>query len=390
MPFAPEFALVAACCRWPPSPERDEAVRSAAAGIDWPLAARMARRHRVEGLVWKALRQVRIDVPDEAASLLAAAASRIARRSLGMAAECFRLERLLAAEGIAALILKGVPLGKLAYGTIGLKMGSDIDLLVLPDEVERAASVLERGGYCLATPQGPAARERLGFWHEGWKESVWVSETRGFQIDLHSRLTDNPRLLPGLDARSPRQSVEISTGLALETLATDEHFAYLCVHGASSAWFRLKWIADLAALIAPCAPEEVERLYRRSQQLGAGRAAAQALLLIEALFSPPLPQALMAELRADRVSRWLLRIALRKLSGRAAATELEDTRLGTASIHLMQLALLPGWRFKLSELGRQLVSPYDQLAVPLPRALSFLYPLVFVARRLPRPGRRGA
>jgi hypothetical protein len=101
-----------------------------------------------------------------------------------------------------------------------------------------------------------------------------------------------------------------------------------------------------------------------------------------------LPRGLSAELKRDRINRWLLTIAMRKLAGRAVAAELEDTRLGTASIHLMQFGLLPGWRFKMSEASRQLVSPYDQLAVPLPKALTFLYPLVFVVRRLPRPWRR--
>jgi hypothetical protein len=75
---------------------------------------------------------------------------------------------------------------------------------------------------------------------------------------------------------------------------------------------------------------------------------------------------------------------LRKLAGRAEADELEATRLGTATIHLLQFGLKKGVRYKIGELRRQLISPYDQLAVPLPRGLAFLYPLVFVLRRLPR------
>lgn len=48
---------------------------------------------------------------------------------------------------------------------------------------------------------------------------------------------------------SARQLVEVACGIELPTLARDEPSAHLCVHGASSAWFRLKWITDLAALI---------------------------------------------------------------------------------------------------------------------------------------------
>ena len=58
MPFPPELLLVTACCRWPPSPEREAAVRDAAAArIDWELFPRVVARHRVEGLVHDGLRR---------------------------------------------------------------------------------------------------------------------------------------------------------------------------------------------------------------------------------------------------------------------------------------------------------------------------------------------
>jgi hypothetical protein len=381
-----EFQLVAACCRWPPSPARVAAVAATAPEVDWPMVARIAGRHRVEGLVWSALKLSGIVVPEPAAASLRAAAARIARQNLALGAESLRLSARFGEAGIRHLFVKGISLGALVYGDIGPKMGWDIDLLVPLDMVEAAAAVLEGAGYRLAIPSGPNARERLPRWHEFWKESVWTTPD-GLNVELHTRLSDNPMLLAGVGPTSPLQRVEVAKGRTLSTLATDELFAYLCVHGASSAWFRLKWIADVGALIGGCAPEEIERLYRRSQALGAGRSAAQALLLCRRLFGTLLPPALAAELHTDRMNRWLLAIALRKLAGRAVATELRDTRLGTATIHLMQLGLLPGLKFKLAELGRQLVNPEDRLAVRLPRGLGFLYPMMAVSRRFGRRAR---
>ncbi|HEX8571746.1 MAG TPA: nucleotidyltransferase family protein [Allosphingosinicella sp.] len=379
-----EFQLVAACCRWPPSPARDQAVLAATAGADWPLVARIAERHRVEGLVANALRLAGAEVPEEAGERLRASATRIARQNLVLAAESLRLSALLDDAGVRHHFVKGVTLGALVYGTVGPKMGWDIDLLVPPAAVERAAAALEGKGYRLAIPAGARARERLGLWHDHWKESVWVKAEGGLHVELHTRLADNPGLLTEVGPESPAVPIEVTPGRTLPTLERDQLFAYLCVHGASSAWFRLKWIADVGALLGPCAPAEIERLYRRSQALGAGRSAAQALLLCERLFEIALPPALAAELRAGRMNRWLLAVALRKLAGRSVATELQDTRLGTATIHLMQLGLLPGLRFKVGELGRQLVNPLDRIAVPLPRGLAFLYPLVAISRRLTR------
>lgn len=379
-----EFELVAACCRWPPSPERDSAVLAAAAQADWTLVARIAERNRVEGLVWNALRQSGASLPGEVGERLQASADRIARQNLSLTAESLRLSGLLGQAQVRHLFVKGITLGVLAYGSIGPKMGWDIDLLVPFESVEPAAASLEAAGYRLVLPRGPKGRERLGLWHRHWKESVWVTPGSGLTVELHSRLNDNPLLLPGVGPDSPRRQVEVSRGRFLETLRTDELFAYLCVHGASSAWFRLKWIADVAALLGGCPPAEIERLYRRSQELGAGRAAAQALLLGERLLATPVPSALVAELRADPINRWLLSVALRKLAGRTLTAELDEKLLGTGTIHIMQFALLPGLRFKYAELCRQLVNPADRIALPLPRALGFLYPLVAVSRRLNR------
>lgn len=363
MHLPPEFELVGACCRWPPSQDRDEAVRAAAGGrIDWMLVAGIARRHRVEGLVWNALRQAGATVPPEAAEPLRASAERIARQNLRLTAESLRLAARLEEAGIPHLFVKGVALGALIYGTVGPKMGWDIDLLVPLAEVEAAAAALEAAGYRLVLPSGLRARARLERFHRDWKESVWTSADGALTVELHTRLSDNPMLLGGVGPESPARTVEVARGRFLPTLGDDELFAYLCVHGASSAWFRLKWIADVAALLAAAEPEEVERLYRRSQALGAGRASAQALLLCERLFGTTLPPALAAELRADRTNRWLLRVALRKLAGRTLATELHHVRFGTATIHLMQLGLLPGLRFKLGELRRQLASVAARLA----------------------------
>lgn len=377
-----EFQLVAACCRWPPSPARDQAVQAAADSADWVLVARIAERHRVEGFVWNALRQAGLAFPAEVGERLQAAAARITRQNLILTGESLRLSALLDRAEIRHLFVKGITLGVLAYGSIGPKMGWDIDLLVPLESLEEAASALESAGYRLLLPKGPKARERLGLWHRHWKESVWARPGGGPTVELHTRLNDNPLLLPGVGPDSPPRQVEVSKGKFLATLPADELFAYLCVHGASSAWFRLKWIADVGALLGACPPGEIERLYRRAQALGAGRAPAQALLLCERLFATPLPPALSAELRSDRVNRWLLAIGLRKLAGRTMTAELNERLLGTGTIHLMQLALLPGLGFKYSELRRQLVNPADRIAVPLPKALGFLYPLVALWRRL--------
>lgn len=365
MPFPPEFDLVAACCRWPPSPARVGAARAAAAGaIDWPFLLRIASRHRVQGLVHDGLSRAGVAPPPEAAAQLASAAAAIARENLAFAAEAHRLRGLLDSAGIDFLFVKGVTLNMLAYGTLALKRAVDIDVVVSAEDERRAIAAVHDAGYECLEPGPAAGEDEILAWSDRHKHSAW---RRGATlVELHASLVDSPNLLQGVSLASPRQEVPVTGGLSLPTLATDELFAYLCVHGATHAWSRLKWLADVNALIGHGPAGELGRLYGASVALGAGRASGQALLLCRDLFGLGLPETLERQLRRDGGTRHLVAAALDAMVRGGADSELDDQLLGTAGIHLSHLRLRRGLRFKLSETARKLgsVGGGPLLAVP--------------------------
>jgi hypothetical protein len=254
--------------------------------------------------------------------------------------------------GIPLLFLKGLTVGALAYGNAALKSAIDIDLLIDPGDLAPTSALLNDVGYRLVIPSKLAALDR---WHRRSKESVWIRQQPSLQIDLHTRVADSPRLIPSINVHSQRQLVDVGSGIRLPTLADEELFAYLAVHGAWSAWFRLKWIADLAAILHQRRPEDIRSLYDRSRQLGCGRSAGQALLLADRLFGTlGSVEDLRRELAQDRRTRQLSERALAILScGRGEPTE---RRLGTLPIHLMELELVPGLTYKISEVARQALS----------------------------------
>jgi putative nucleotidyltransferase-like protein len=368
---------MAACCRWPPSPRRDEAVRRCASPpLRWDIFERLVARHRVGGLVHDGLRRAGIAPPADIAARLAAEARDIARQNLAFAAECARLQGLLEAAGTDFLFLKGVTLNRLAYDTLALKKAWDIDLLVDPADYQNAMNLIEGAGYRCTHPEGDPTREEILSWVERHKHSIWTNAA-GTAVELHNCLIDNPVLLPGLSVRSPRQRVEIAPGLVLPTLAKDELFAYLCAHGAAHAWSRLKWLADAAALIKDDDEAEIARLHRRSVELGGGRSAGQALLLCARLFETQLPPALERALRGDLATRLLVRIALRMMVLGGLGKELDEMTFGTARIHLSYLLLGRGARYKLEQLRRTLLGAPSEGA-PLPKRL--VRPLLYLPR----------
>jgi hypothetical protein len=368
----PEFLLVAACCRWPASPSRDAAVRDAAARVaDWNGVLQAVRRQRVGGLTHDALVAAKIDIPPPVAAKLAAQPAHIAQENLRLAREASRLQRLFAATQIPVVTLKGLALAQLAYGSYASKQTRDLDLLVPLEYAEAAMQLLEGEGYVLLSPAkqlGEAQRRaviRYG------KDVELMHRDSKLLLDLQWRVAENPLLLKGIDADSPAQDVVLADGLSLRTLALPDLFAYLCVHGAYHAWSRLKWLADLNALIASH-HADVTQLYRHAQSRGAGLCAGQALLLCQRLLDLRLPEPLGAEIQHDRRVEKLAAIALQTMTRSQLKKDIGDV---TDNVR-MKFLLGQGWPFFAAQCRIALVGVRDVIAVPLPRPLHFLYPLL--------------
>ncbi|MCW3797080.1 nucleotidyltransferase family protein [Sphingomonas sp. BN140010] len=316
--------------------------RLAAPPGGWDRLPRLAERHRIGGLLWRRLAQQRRELPPAIGAALKREAQATAATNLHSAAECRRLAIAFGKERLPLLFVKGLTLSRLAYGDALVKMSRDIDLLVLPHDVGRAAPLLLALGY---RPELPADPRLITAWHRRSKESVWRGPGN-LLLELHSRLNDNPRVMAGVTAATPARLVEVAPGLQLPTLPEPELLAYLAVHGASSAWFRLKWLADFANLLLGRGSVELAGVHARMLALGCGRAGSVALLLASELFDLPLATGL----EADWATRRLSAEAIRQME---LLMEPTDRRLGTAGIHLSQLLIGNGLAFPLRESWRR-------------------------------------
>lgn len=348
--FSPEFDLLVQCCRWN-FIGAERAGPAIPPAVDWDRFHSLARFHRVQGFAWQCLGAAGVPPSSTGVKQLEAEAIAIASRNLQIATEMHELARSFETSSTAMRFLKGLPVAALVYDKPLLKASVDIDILVNPDELHQASTLLSAHGYRLIEPAGDAGA--LHAWHSNRKDSEWERQGPTLRVDLHTRLADNPRLLAGLNASAPSQSADLGQGLAFATLATEPLFAHLAVHGASSAWFRLKWLSDFAGLLFGLESARIEQIYRRSEAFGAARAAGQALLLADALFDSlaALPH-LRSELAAQPATQCLFRAALGQLA-QPDPVEPTATRLGTATIHWTQFLLREGLAFKLSELSRQ-------------------------------------
>jgi hypothetical protein len=339
--------------------------------MDWPLVVRLAARHRVEGLMSAALDRAGVQPPAIEAGALKDRARAVAQRSLAQAAESARLQGLLDGAGLANLLLKGAAVEALAYGGLGRKDAWDIDLLVDPADVSAAIEVLGGAGYQISAPSGLRPKQFETFVALARECELRHAES-GLTVELHWGLADGPVLLSGLSVHSPSQTAVAGT-LGFRTLAREELFAYLCVHGAMHGWARLKWLADLAALVSGESDEALAALIDRSRELGVGAAPDQALALAsDLLLFEPGPQT-TASIRYGAAERWLATAAIRAVSG---IQEPATDRFAGMTVFTSQFIVCGGWRGAWRQFAYRTISIQDRVRLPLPPALGFLYPLL--------------
>jgi len=187
-----------------------------------------------------------------------------------------QLEKILAAfetEGIRALVLRGLALGLSVYPDPALRPGSDLDLLVLPEQIMKARKILENLGYeCLG--------KRFEVTRDFFREEEYVHKKNprdNLPVDLHWVHWElHPFFKRCNESRVQdlfRRACMVETcGLTFEILHPVDALIHAAIHLAliHRGDVRLIWIYDIDLLARGLRePEDWEVLPERSVTWGA-------------------------------------------------------------------------------------------------------------------------
>lgn len=342
----PTFDLLLAAIRPPGDPRRRDVVaRRASAPVDWDRFLALANRHRVGPLVAEGLAEAEVAVPPSLASSLVEVGRRALFAEMALASEVERVVALFAAADIAAILLKGPGLSLRAFGRLGLRTYRDLDLLIEEHDVSAAETVLAEAGYTRTEPAADAGD--LSAWQRDHKDAVFRHRGSGVLIELHWRLFDNRRLMP-----PPSFADAVPLGLAplggVRVLPPGGEFRYLCLHGALHAWARLRWLADVNALVARMSPDSLfDAACSPSGRIGP--AVAQTLILCRDLLGAVLPLEVDTILAGARRGQGLAWLARREIM-RSGEQELEAVPFGSTIKNLSHYAMLEGFGSLAEEL----------------------------------------
>ncbi|MGH6822021.1 MAG: nucleotidyltransferase domain-containing protein [Stellaceae bacterium] len=301
---SPELALLLVLLRWPAMPEAVAGRLTATGPIDWPMFLALVHRHRVVSLVAATLSDAEtagVELGAEgaaAAETLRRRARALAPGSLSQIAEAVGLTRLLAESGIACVQLKGAALSVRAFGQPLLRDGRDIDLLLESRHLAQADAVFASAGYRRLKPRAGFSRWSQALYRRYSHEYVFAAPS-GATVELKTRLQPAAGLLPlSVPDVLARATVVEVAGARLATLGDADIMVYLCAHASRHCWFRLKWLADIGALLA--GPEPANRLMTDADRLGLAVPALEALRLVHDWLQVEVPEDLLARARGNR------------------------------------------------------------------------------------------
>ena len=275
---------------WPP-PSSDQ-------DVDWTTIVQKALDHGVAGFLCRSLCSLPPGaVPEDIVDAAHAFLENEEAQGVVRVTQMFDVLDVLKASNVPALPFKGPMLGLLAHADTAIRPSRDIDVLVRREDMGPAVAALSQLGYRLEDSFSPRITEAC---YESYGQDVLLAEGR-FTVEPHwaftSRALSVDLDLDGLWSRATKVSL---AGRDVPTLSLEDTLLTACLHGSKEKWWRLLWIADVAAFIHRQPALDWSVLMERADACGMRRMFLLGLALAKNLFLTHLPTTLSLAIERDR------------------------------------------------------------------------------------------
>lgn len=350
----------------PAHPATDDPA-SVVPGISADDVITMAARHRVVG----ELATVADALPLEPVTRerLTRLHRQEAQAALRVAAVTVDVVRILHEAGIPSLVFKGVVLALQSTGDIGRRGAGDIDVLVHPDDVERADRALTAAGAQWIPGRIPRPGSPL------WPVARSIRpeapyRLRGVDVDLHWRFDVAPQVMSiGFhELRARRDTVRIGSA-EVPTLGPRDALLLTLTHGTKEYWRQLRWGVDAWRQCLATPDDEWQEVRRLAAESGCLPGLGVGLAAVTFLAGHP-----PANVRPTRRARRLADLAWAEAEGTAGVQEFAPghTR-GVRRAVRWSWTVAPGPAARWALARDTLVSTSDMARWPLPPLLVPLY-----------------
>lgn len=391
--LSPELQLLLLCSKFQVQEKEQKTIERLVVGpIEWNLFLRLVLQHRVFPLVYRYLNCHKdLAVPEHVRLSLRQVCKENISKTLCMTAELMKLLRAMEGQGIPVLVMKGIPLAYYLYKDITLRPSSDLDILVSPENVNKAWKIIEEYNYAPVHPVTHTTSSQLDKWMEANQHLAFWHDGQETYLEVHWRLS-----YYGWDTllTSGTGIGEIQVaGQAMQVMEKEVLILYLILHGAFHAWAQLRWLQDIDNLVRKN-EFSWDVLYQLAEQMHVRHILNQSIYLIEELWETHIPESVWEKVMHDKKA---LRLSDMVMPFICDHDHYQKTNRQVASLFLQQkkylFCLQPSWREKLIFIWRCfLPAKEDHELIVFPRKLYFMYyilsPLTSIGRRIRNFSRR--
>jgi hypothetical protein len=299
LPQPYRLLLAAAAAR--PDAERLAWIRRSSADLDWGGVVHAARSLRLGALAAMNLAAAGVEMPPPVRTAFDDELVWRTGLSLAAVSQVRALQTRFEAAGIPALAYKGPALSAQAYGHLGARTFSDLDLLVPRRSIAQARDVLAASGcrldvktHRLAAALPAAARVDVFF----------PPVAADLVIELHVAVSPWPLAVRFETERLVERAVRITAGEGtLQTLAPEDHLLVAAAHATSHNWRHVHHVSEIDGLVR--AGVDWDAVRGHAERARIGRIVRVGLALARDAFATPLPPETAVWIDGDREARAL-------------------------------------------------------------------------------------
>ena len=217
-------------------------------------------------------------------------------RNKALTFELLEVLRILQANQIPVIPLKGPLLTHMIYGDLAMRMFSDLDVLVPPNLFDSALSLLIEAGFVLVDKDSTPSKAN----HKAQKHCTLTKHSR-IILELHWSL-DSLNLSAHENTNCFWNSAQPYSwfGVSIMLSSNEEMLLYLCRHGSKHLWFRLKWLCDIAVFLQRNTALNWPYIMARAADTRTRRLLLLGLYLTDQLFDSVIPQDVRDEIAKEK------------------------------------------------------------------------------------------
>ncbi len=299
----------------------------------------------------------------------------IAAQNVQLTETLHKITNKLTEANISILAIKGPVLASQAFGSISLRIFSDLDLVVPQKKLLQAVDLLTENGFSIECP-GPKIDRKL--YLNTQQEWTLVDASRKIVLDIKSPVISHTISPSSLTKKLFSVSSSVTNSEIRNIPAPNAEIMLLivCMHGVHEKWAKLSQVMDVCGLVQSNVIHW-ESLLRTAKKWGQTRSLLMGLALSSELVGIELPKEIRQMINRESLIKVLVQSTITELLSpdhNFALGPKEKWRLERQTRDSLPDRIAAGFR-QITTL-----SPKDIECIHLPKLLFSLYPIVRIVR----------